>query len=143
MVNARSNNNRRISLKNTGLKVHPLDSQVVRDVIVSATVRVVLDPYLKFLVNHDIVDLTLQSTLWGIDGGFNRNDHLFNFPNYEITREGYYTINKQVSRSLLNEDRSWFDNRDEIRATIKVTSSNSAFPVNKETWTPIVTGYFY
>ena len=143
MVNARHNNNWRISLKNTRLTVHPLDSQVVRDVIVSVTFKVELDPYLRLLVNHDYVDLIVQSTLWGIDGGWNKNDHLFNFPNYEITREGYFTINKQVSRSVLNEDRSWFDNRDELQATIKVTSSDSAFPLNKQTFTPIKTGYFY
>jgi hypothetical protein len=143
MVNARTNINRSITLKNTGLKVHPANWDQTRNSVVVATVKVELDPFLKLLVDYGFIDLTLQSTLWGVDGGWNKNDHLFNFPNYRITKEGSYTIWKEVSTSALNEDSSWFDNRDEIQATIKVTGSYRGLSVNKETWTPIKTGYFY
>ncbi|WP_445246394.1 hypothetical protein [Microcoleus sp. OTE_8_concoct_300] len=107
---------------------------------VTATIKVELDT-LAILLNSNFL---LQSSVWGIDGGIfsNGNDHLFNFSNQIITGEGTYAFSRVVPRSVLNEDRSWFNNCDEIAASFNLVSYDSFFPVNKKAMTPILTGYF-
>lgn len=111
---------------------------------VTATVRVELSPFVRFLIEEDLVDITLQSSVWGIDGGFfGRNDHLFNFSDQLITGEGTYTFSTFVNRGVLNEDRGWFNNTDEIAAKFTLTSSDPAVAgVNLTAWTNIVTGRY-
>jgi hypothetical protein len=111
---------------------------------VTATVKVELSPLVRFLVQADLVDFTLKSTVWGIDSGYfgNGNDRLFNFSDQLITGEGNYTFSKFVPRSVLNEDHSWFDNRDEVAAKFTLTSSDNAFPLNLTAWTNTITGRF-
>jgi hypothetical protein len=112
--------------------------------MVTATVKVELSPYVKFLIREDLVDILLQSTVWGIDGNLlnGGDDHLFNFSNQTITRDGTYTFSKYVPRRWLNEDHSWFNNDDEIAASISLASSDSAFPLNKRIMTNMVRGTF-
>jgi len=111
---------------------------------VTATVRVELSPFVRFLIEEDLVDITLQCSVWGIDGGFfGRNDHLFNFSDRLITGEGTYTFRTHVNRSVLNEDRSWFNQGDEIAAKFSLTSSDPAVAgVNLTAWTNIVHGRY-
>jgi hypothetical protein len=111
---------------------------------VTATVRVELSPGTKFLIESGFVDIILQSTVWGIDGNIwnGGNDHLFDFPNQIIYEEGNYTFSRVVPRRLLNEDHSWFNRDDEISATIRMVSSDSAFPINIRTSTPIIRGEY-
>ena len=111
---------------------------------VTATVRVELSPFVRFLIEEDLVDITLQSSVWGIDGGFfGRNDHLFNFSDQLITGEGTYTFRTYVNRRVLNEDNSWFNQGDEIAAKFSLTSSDPAVAgVNLTAWTNIVHGRY-
>jgi hypothetical protein len=111
---------------------------------VTATVRVELSPWVRFLIQNELVDVVLQSSVWGIDGNIwnGRNDHLFNFSDQIITGEGNYTFSTIVPRRLLNEDHSWFNRDDEIAASISLVSSDSSFPLNIRTSTPIIRGEF-
>jgi hypothetical protein len=141
--NARANRSRKTTaLRDAGLQIDLFSyTNLAR---VTATVKVELSPLVKFFIQEDLVDLTLRSSVWGIDGGIfrNGNDHLFNFSDQIITGEGNFTFSKFVPRSVLNEDRSWFDNRDEIAASFSLTSSDSALPVNLTAWTNTITGRF-
>jgi hypothetical protein len=141
-VNARDHGRRTNALRDPRLQIDLFSH--TNQARVTATVKVELSPLVKFLIEADFVDFTLKSTVWGIDRGYftNGNDHLFNFSDQIITGEGNYTFSQVVPRSALNEDRSWFDNRDEIAASFSLTSSDNAFPLNLTAWTNTITGRF-
>ena len=142
-VNARVNGSRRTTaLRDARLQIDLFS--YTNQARVTATVKVELSPLVKFFIQEDFVDITLQCSVWGIDGGIfkNGNDHLFNFSDQIITGEGNYTFSTFVNRRVLNEDHSWFDNRDEIAAKFSLTSSDSALPVNLTAWTNTITGRF-
>ncbi len=142
-LNARVNGSKKTTaLRKAGLQIDLFSyTNLAR---VTATVKVELSPWVRFAIQEDLVDITLQCSVWGIDGGIfnNRNDHLLNFSEQIITGEGNYTFSTFVNRRVLNEDHSWFDNRDEIAAKFSLTSSDSALPVNLTAWTNTITGRF-
>src|SRR6476661_1780873 len=114
---------------------------------VTATVTVQLSPLVKFYIEEDLVDVTLQSSVWGMDYGFWRggdNDYLFNFSDQLITRDGTYTFSTFVDRSVLDEDTGFFQGgpTDEIAAKFNLVSSDPSLPVNLEAWTNTITGRF-
>jgi len=110
---------------------------------VTVTIQVVLN---RSLVSSagGIDSLVLKTKALGIDGNlFNgRNDHLFDFSDQKVTGSGTYTYSKIVPRSLLNEDRSWFNRDDEIAARINLVSSNTFSLLNRVAMTPMIRGYF-
>jgi hypothetical protein len=140
---ARVNRTRRTTaLRNPGLDITTFSYS--NQALVTATVKVELSPIVKFFIEEELIDITLQGSVWGMDGGFfgNGNDRLFNFSDKIITGEGNYTFSTFVDRRVLNEDRSWFNNTDEIAAKFSLTSSDPAVPVNLTAWTNIVTGRY-
>ena len=142
-LNGRVNGSKRTTaLRNPGLGIETFS--YTNQARVTATVKVELSPILNFFIQQDWIDITLQCSVWGMDGGFfgNGNDRLFNFSDKTITREGNYTFSGYVDRRVLNEDRSWFNNTDEIAAKFSLTSSDPAVPVNLTAWTNIVTGRY-
>jgi len=142
-ANARVNGSRRITaLRNPGLDITTFSYS--NQALVTATVKVELSPILQFYIQQDWVDIILQCSVWGMDGGIlgDGNDRLFNFSDRIITGEGNYTFSTFVNRRVLNEDRSWFNNTDEIAAQFRLTSSDPAVPVNLTAWTNEVTGRF-
>jgi hypothetical protein len=142
-ANARVNGSRpTTALRNPGLDITTFSYS--NQALVTATVKVELSPVLQFYIQQDWLDITLQCSVWGMDGGFfgNGNDHLFNFSDKIITGEGNYTFSGYVNRSVLNEDRSLFNNTDEIAAKFTLKSSDPAVPVNLTAWTNIVTGRY-
>jgi hypothetical protein len=88
--------------------------------------------------------LRLQSSVWGIDNTWfdSRDDNLFYFPDQYISQSGTYTFSTLVASSVLDEDRRWYDDRDEIQASISLVSNSSPDPFNRRITTNIVTGYF-
>ena len=88
--------------------------------------------------------LRLQSSVWGIDNTWfdGRDDNLFYFPDQYISQSGTYTFSTLVASSVLDEDRRWYDDRDEIQASISLVSNRSPDPFNRRITTNIVTGYF-
>jgi hypothetical protein len=88
--------------------------------------------------------LRLQSSVWGIDNTWldSRDDNLFYFPDQYISQSGTYTFSTLVASSVLDEDRRWYDDRDEIQASISLVSNSSPNPFNRRITTNIVTGYF-
>jgi hypothetical protein len=105
---------------------------------VTATVKVELGS------SHEGSSLVLQSSVWGIDNTIfdRRNDLLFYFPDQYISKSGTYTFTTVVNSGKLDEDRWWFDHRDEIQASISVISYSSASPLNLKTHTNIFNGWF-
>jgi hypothetical protein len=107
--------------------------------IVTASVKVELS-------NSDINSggLRLQSSVWGIDNTIfdRRDDLLFYFPDQYITKSGTYTFSTVVESSTLDEDRRWYDQRDEIQASISLVSNSSPNPFNRRITTNIFTGWF-
>jgi hypothetical protein len=101
---------------------------------VTATVKVELS-------RSDIKNggLRLQSSVWGIDNTFydRRDDNLFYFPDQYISQSGTYTFTTLVPSSVLDEDRWWFDQRDEIQASISLVSPSSPDPFNRRITTNI------
>ena len=76
---------------------------------VTATVRVDLSPLLKSYIEQDFVDITLQASVWGMDGGiFGKNSHIFNFSDRLITGEGTFTFKTFVNSNVLDEDTGLF-----------------------------------
>ncbi len=88
--------------------------------------------------------LRLQSSVWGIDNTFydRRDDLLFYFPDQYISQSGTYTFSAVVGSGKLDEDRWWFDQRDEIQASISLVSNRSPDPFNRRITTNIFTGWF-
>jgi hypothetical protein len=113
---------------------------------VTATVRVELSPFVRFCIEQDFVDITLEASVWGMDGGvFGKNSHLFNFSNKLITGEGTYTFRTSVNSNVLDEDTGLFQGgpTDEIATKFRLTSSDPALiGVNLTAWTPEVSGRF-
>jgi hypothetical protein len=110
---------------------------------VTATVKVELDSSQRDFINSG-GSLFLQSSVWGIDNTFydRRNDLLFYFPDQKITQSGTYSFTTVVGTNQLNEDRWWFDNRDEIQASISLVNYSSGSPFIVRTHTNIFTGWF-
>jgi hypothetical protein len=110
---------------------------------VTATVKVELDSSQRDFINSG-GSLFLQSSVWGIDNTFydRRNDLLFYFPDQKITQSGTYSFTTVVGTNQLNEDYWWFDNRDEIQASISLVNYSSASPLIVRTHTNIFTGWF-
>jgi len=88
--------------------------------------------------------LRLQSSLWGIDNTIfdRRDDNILYFPDQYISQSGTYTFSAVVGSGKLDEDRWWFDHRDEIQASISLVSNSSPNPFNRRITTNIVTGWF-
>ena len=110
---------------------------------VTATVRVTLSPGVRFFIEEDLVDITLQASVWGIDR--RRNSHLFNFSDQLITGEGTYTFNTFVSSNNLDEDTGFFQDgpTDEIATQFRLISSDPALVgVNLTAWTNQVHGRY-
>jgi len=113
---------------------------------VTATVRVELSPLVRFFIEEDLVDITLQASVWGMDGGyFGRNDHLFNFSDQLITREGTFTFRTFVKSKVLDEDTGWLQGgpTDEIATRFTLKSSDPALVgVNLTAWSQEVRGRY-
>jgi hypothetical protein len=110
---------------------------------VTATVRVTLSPLVKFYIEQDFVDITLEASVWGIDR--RRNSHLFNFSDQLITGEGTYTFNTFVNSKKLDEDTGFFQDgpTDEIATQFRLISSDPALVgVNLTAWTNQVHGRY-
>jgi hypothetical protein len=110
---------------------------------VTATVRVELSPLVKFFIKEDLVDITLQASVWGIDR--RSNSHIFNFSDQLITGEGTYTFHTFVNSHALDEDTGFFQDgpTDEIATQFRLTSSDPALVgVNLTAWTNTVTGRY-
>jgi hypothetical protein len=110
---------------------------------VTATVRVTLSPLVKFYIEQDFVDITLEASVWGIDR--RRNSHLFNFSDQLITGEGTYTFNTFVNSNKLDEDTGFFQDgpTDEIATQFRLISSDPALVgVNHTAWTNQVHGRY-
>ena len=110
---------------------------------VTATVRVTLSPLVKFYIEQDFVDITLEASVWGIDR--RSNSHLFNFSDRLITGEGTYTFNTFVNSNNLDEDTGFFQDgpTDEIATQFRLISSDPAlvgFPLTA--WTNQVHGRY-
>jgi hypothetical protein len=114
---------------------------------VTATVRVELSPIARFYIEQDLVDITLQASVWGMDGGyFGKNGHLFNFSDQLITGEGTFTFRTSVNSNVLDEDTGWLQGgpTDEIATRFTLKSSDPALVgVNNLTvWSQIVEGRY-
>ena len=110
---------------------------------VTATVKVELSSSQMNFVNNG-GSLFLKSSLWGIDNTIfdRRDDNILYFSDQKITQSGTYTFATVVGRGQLDEDRWWFDQRDEIQASISLVSYSSASPLNLRTTTNIWREYF-
>jgi hypothetical protein len=112
------------------------------NVTVTGTVNVVLDQFETFLINAGL-PLRLESELWGNDGGLNgADDYLFTLPSQNITKAGTYTFSATIPKGILNEDNSWFDQRDEVYNKFRMVSGSNVFPVNVVAKSPDIHGYF-
>ena len=110
---------------------------------VTATVRVELSPLVRFYIEQEFVDITLEASVWGIDR--RRSSHLFNFSDQLITGEGTYTFHTFVNSNVLDEDTGFFQDgpTDEIATKFRLTSSDPALVgVNLTAWTNTVTGRY-
>ena len=88
--------------------------------------------------------LRLQSSLWGIDNTIfdRRDDNILYFPDQYISQSGTYTFSAVVGSGQLDEDRWWFDQRDEIQASISLVSNSSPDPFKRRITTNIFTDWF-
>ena len=113
---------------------------------VTATVRVELSPILRDYIERDFVDINLEASVWGMDGGhFGRNSHLFNFSDQLITGEGTFTFKTSVNSNVLDEDTGWLQGgpTDEIAIKFRLKSSDpDLVRVNNTAWTNEVTGRY-
>jgi len=112
---------------------------------VTATVRVDLSPLLKSYIEQDFVDITLQASVWGMDGGiFGKNSHIFNFSDRLITGEGTFTFKTFVNSNVLDEDTGLFQGgpTDEIATKFRLISSEPLVGVNLTAWTNEVQGRY-
>ena len=143
LVNAVFNGSQVTALKDATLDVNRTSMWFSNWMRVTATVKVELSSSQMDSINNG-GPLVLQSTVWGIDNTFydRTNDNLFSFPDQNITSSGTYTFSKVVASSVLNEDRWWFDRRDEIAASISLISYSSTSPLNLKTMTNMGTGFF-
>jgi hypothetical protein len=110
---------------------------------VTATVRVELSPIVRFYIEQDLVDITLEASVWGIDR--RSNSHLFNFSDQLITGARTYTFHTFVNSNDLDEDTGVFQDgpTDEIATKFTLTSSDPALVgVNLTAWTNIVRGRY-
>jgi hypothetical protein len=127
------------ALKDARLNIYPERIGYQELMRVTATVKVELS-------SSDINSggLRLQSSVWGIDNTWydRRDDLLFYFPDQYISHSGTYSFTTVVDRSKLDEDRWWFDSRDEIQASISLVSNSSPDPFNRRITTNIFTGWF-
>jgi hypothetical protein len=126
------------ALKDARLNIHPISIWEPNARRVTATVKVELS-------SSDINSggLRLQSSVWGIDNTWfdSRDDNLFYFPDQYISQSGTYTFTTVVPRNTLDEDRWWFDRRDEVQASISLVSNSSPDPFNRRITTNIFKGY--
>lgn len=112
---------------------------------ITATVKVELSPFVRFLVQEELVDITLHASIWGMDGGVfgDGNDHLFNLSDQLITGEGTYTFHTYVPRGWLNEDDRWYNRGDEIATEFRLTSSDPAVAgINLTAWSNYMYGSY-
>jgi hypothetical protein len=113
---------------------------------VTATVRVQLSPILMDYIERDLVDINLEASVWGMDGGyFGSNSHIFNFSDQLITGEGTYTFKTFVNSNVLDEDTGWLQGgpTDEIATKFRLKSSDpDLVKVNNTAWTNEVTGRY-
>ena len=127
------------TLKDARLNIYREGGWYSNQWTVTATIKVELS-------NSESNDgsLRLQSSVWGIDNTIFdwTDDNLFYFPDQHISQSGTYTFTKVVDRNTLDEDRWWFDRRDEIEASISLVSNNRPDPFNLRMTTNIVKGYF-
>jgi hypothetical protein len=109
---------------------------------VTGTVNVQLSQFDRNQI-RDGLRLELQSKLWGDDGGLaGADDLLYSFPSRNITAPGTYTFSAIVPRSVLNEDSSIFDNRDEIYNRFSLVSRTNLNPLNISINSRTITGQF-
>ena len=133
--------NKVTSLKDARLNIEPQPDTMwsKNQMRVTATVKVELS-------NAEINEggLRLQSSLWAIDNTWmdSRDDNLFYFPDQYISQSGTYTFTTVVDRSKLDEDRVWYDSRDEIQASISLVSNSNSNSFNRRITTNIFTGWF-
>jgi hypothetical protein len=113
---------------------------------ITATVQVQLSPLLKDYIEREFVDINLEASVWGMDGGhFGRNSHLFNFSDQLITGEGTFTFKTSVNSNVLDEDTGWLQGgpTDEIALKFTLKSSDpDLVKVNNTAWTNEVTGRY-
>jgi hypothetical protein len=93
---------------------------------VTATVQVELSPLVRFVIEEDLVDITLQASVWGIDR--RSKSHIFNFSDQLITGEGTYTFHTFVNSHDFDEDTGFFQDgpTDEIATQFRLISSDPA-----------------
>jgi len=108
---------------------------------VTGTVNVALSPFETSLVSLGL-PLTLQAQLWGNDGGAGKDDLLYSLSSQSITAPGTYTFSATLPKSVLNEDNSWHDKRDEVYSLFRMTSGTNLFPLNVSSRSPDIQGYF-
>lgn len=129
------------SLSNPNFQIDVLTG-LPNDYRISGNVTVELTQFETFLVNAGL-PLQLQSHVWGEDGGlYGRDELLFSFPSQNINAPGTYRFEAIVPRHVLNEDRSIFDQTDEISNRFKMVSGSNFFPLNVETLAPDIIGKF-
>jgi len=123
-----------------------LSTGIPNHALVTTTVKVELSPLVNFLISFNLVDFTLRSNVWGIDGpGWfqgGADDYLFGFSDQEITGSGTYSFSRIVPKGWLNEDNILFNRDDEIQGRFNLVSSDNAFPLNLEARSGIIRGYF-
>jgi hypothetical protein len=132
---------RTTALRDPGLAIQKFSYNNLAEV--TATVRVELSPLVRFFIEEDLVDITLQASVWGIDS--RRNSHLFNFSDQLITGEGTYTFKTLVNSNVLDEDTGFFQDgpTDEIATKFSLISSDPAVVgVNLTAWSNIVKGRY-
>ncbi len=132
---------RTTALRDPGLAIQKFSYNNLAEV--TATVRVELSPLVRFFIEEDLVDITLQASVWGIDR--RRNSHLFNFSDQLITGEGTYTFKTFVNSNVLDEDTGFFQDgpTDEIATKFRLISSDPALVgVNLTAWTNEVKGRY-
>jgi hypothetical protein len=133
------------ALRQTGLSIN-LSTGIPGCALVTTTVQVELSRLVKFLISYDLVDFTLRSDVWGIDGpGWfqgGADDYLFGFSDQQITGDGTYSFSRIVPQSWLNEDNILFNRDDEIQGRFNLVSSDNAFPLNLSARSGTIRGYF-
>lgn len=112
------------------------------NVRVTGTVNVVLSQFETFLVQSGL-PLQLQSQLWGDDSGFNgADDYLYTLPSQNIAGAGIYKFSATIPKGTLNEDKSFFDNKDEVYSRFRMVSGTNIFPIDVVAKSPNIQGYF-
>jgi hypothetical protein len=128
------------NLSNPTLQIDILTGQST--VQVTGTVYVELSPFETYLVSAGL-PLQLESKLWGNDGGGGEDDLLYSLSTLNITGPGTYTISANLPKTVLNEDNSWSDKRDEVYSVFNLVSGTNLFPINvPSSRSPDIQGYF-